>query len=588
MSLAAAAAFAGLLVLPEGAALDAGTVNSSANENYKLQVGANVQGVTAGEALSGTHNWNVNTNNSGMSSLTGVQLRFDAVGSGADYTNSSVFGFNYKFFPNDMNAFVQSHSCPAPTATEEVCPSPAVTLPPGSGEITVFTGPGKPTTVTPGFDASRTLTAIPSSTDSAASVAVTLRDSRYAAAGGTLIAVRSSNDNADVNSMPTVTANGQPLPNCPQPGGSACVVPADFGAYQYTAPGGNKTTCESVSMSIQGAQIGSEYVFGWQENESGPGCPAGQPGASVLAWTPVQTLATVPCDAGTDCSATQSVPDVGTVTTTVAPGQGVTGFSRNQVAIYAVGFGGTAAPPAPAGTLSSHFAYSTTPDGTASATNEGTTASGTGVGALTVSQWGSDPVTSPPFNAAGKFFDIQVLSGSKFPTVTVHNCNIASGDSLTWWNGTAWLAVVPQSYDPGPPGCASAVLSDSSKPSLSQLGGTIFGVVNAPLVSVTAKKLVLSGTRVRLPLGCARLACRGTAALEQPAKGKTKLHAKPFVLGQAKYAIAVGKKATVVVTLNHTGKKLLAHVSRAHPFKAEAAVSVQHGSTLVMPVLIAR
>src|SRR5579872_3598598 len=443
VSFAGAAMCVGLLVLPEGAArpasprraFDAGSAAFvGAGENYNFHVGSAVQSVTAGESLTGTQDWGFNNNNNGPGSLTGVQMRFAADGSGADYTDSKVFYFNYTFFPPDPNAFTQNHPCPPPSATQETCPSPAITLPPSTSDVTVFTGPGTPITATPGFDATRSLTAIPSSTDAAIAVAVTLRDARYAPS--TQIRVTGNGDNADTSYPPTVTSGGQTLPTCqqprPQPGGAACAVSPDFGAYQ----GKGGATCESVSMFVENAQIGTEYDFGWRENESSSGCPAGEPGVGVIGFVPGgQNFPTQPCDSGTDCSFTQSIPGVGNVTTTVDPGQ-VTGFSRGENSLYNLGFDPEQAAPAPSGTVSSAFGASASAQGTATATNDGTTASAAGQGALTVSQWGSDPVTSPPFMDTNKFFDIQVLSGSRFATLVITDCNTNNANSLDWWNGT--------------------------------------------------------------------------------------------------------------------------------------------------------
>ena len=581
------------VVIPSGAASTSvrggggGTAWFAPNDNFSYRVASDVQSVTAGETLSGTENWGFNVNNTGSELLTGVHVDFDAAGSGADYTNSSVFGFNYTFFPTDPNAFVPNHGCPAPSASQESCPSPPIDLPPG--DMTMFTGNGVPTTGSVGYDATRTVTPIPSTTDSDVSVSVTLDDPRYQGATPPdvdNIRVTDEQANADTTYPPTVTSGGQALPTCPEDDGKGCVVPADFGAYKN---GDTSNPCEAVSMYVQDAQEGTPYVFDWHENESGAGgCPVGEPGVGVIGWVPAQQLPTLPCDAGTDCSGTRSIAGVGNVTVTVDPNQ-ITGFDGTRNVLYLLNFAGTTAPPPPAGSASS--AYGSTPKsgGTATATNDGTTATGTGtgIGALTVSQFASDPVSIPPFDASGQYFDVQVLSGSKFDDVALQNCNLSngtnpSGDWLDWWNGTDWVPVAPQSYTDGPPACITATLSGSSSPTLKQLGGTPFAVVDIPILSLTSSKLTLFGTRVKLPLRCAHLACRGTVTLSTTSKKK------PRVLARTTFILPVGKTKTIAVSLDAVGKKALARVTHTRPYTAQATVRVTHGATLVKTVRISR
>ena len=218
-----------------------------------------------------------------------------------------------------------------------------------------------------------------------------------------------------------------------------------------------------------------------------------------------------------------------------------------------------------------------------------TTASATGVGALTVSEWGSDPVTSPPFMASGQFFDVEVLSGSKFTTLVLKDCNLGGGTSLQWWNGTAWVDVVPDppgfTYDDsGASPCLSGELSDTSSPTLKQLGGTIFAVTNAPVISLKKPKLKLAGARVTVRVHCARVACRGSATLRVAALKK----ANRIVLGRVKYRVRAGTTGSVRIALNARGKKALAHVTRSRAYKGTLTVTVAHGSTVTSPVRITR
>ena len=106
-------------------------------------------------------------------------------------------------------------------------------------------------------------------------------------------------------------------------------------------------------------------------------------------------------------------------------------------------------PAAPAGATSSASGTSDTSGGTATTINSGTTASGTGVGALTVAQYGSDPVGPPTFTSTGKYFDVALSTGNSFSHVTVTDCDLGGGNGLEWFNGAAnsgggaWQAVRP-------------------------------------------------------------------------------------------------------------------------------------------------
>jgi hypothetical protein len=141
------------------------------------------------------------------------------------------------------------------------------------------------------------------------------------------------------------------------------------------------------------------------------------------------------------------------------------------------GGGGTGPPTPPAppsGATSSQSCSSSSSSGTCSATNAGMTVSANGEGSLTVSQYGSDPVGSPTFSASGVYLDVEGASGSSFSGLTITDCNLNGATSLEWWNGSAWLAVSPESYSAGPPKCVTATLDSTSSPTIAGLSGTVF------------------------------------------------------------------------------------------------------------------
>jgi sugar lactone lactonase YvrE len=181
--------------------------------------------------------------------------------------------------------------------------------------------------------------------------------------------------------------------------------------------------------------------------------------------TPVHTAAgsyPISCSGAATTDANYSVVESATGTLTVSP---------------------PPPPPAPPGSVSSQSATSNSSGGTASATNDATTVAANGEGSLTVSQYGSDPVSGPTFSSAGGYVDVEVASGSSFSSLTVNDCNLGGGSGLEWFNqaangGTgAWQPVLPTpTYTAGPPACVSMTLNSTTSPALAQLTGTVFGV----------------------------------------------------------------------------------------------------------------
>lgn len=569
------------------------TVGLAVRTNYSFTAPAGAGSVAATDSAAGWVNWGIAILNQTGSQIASPEVSVDTSSTGLDLSktfDNSIF--NLKFFTNNPNDFIQSLPCPTPSATKETCPSTSVALP-SSASLTVFT-PSVAQTVSPGFGSSLSMGPVVNG-DATATIAATLDDQRYLA-GNNTISITSANDNFDVSALGqmTFTANGVSLPECSPTVSGACYVAPGSGSYHDKSG----ATCESVASTITQAPAVTDsgtpiqYAVSFPENEqAASGCPTGTPGVSVVAQTSSPGAKTqspvVGCNSGTDCATTVNVADLGEVTASVGPGQGVTGFQLEPNALYIVDYQSEAGPAPPSGTVSWKAASSPSQGGTASTANDGTTVNAHGQGALTLAQWGSDPVTSPPFDASGRYFDIQTLPGSKFTTLKIKNCNLAAGDALTWWNGSQWL---PVQGNPGPTydssGCVTVTLSNSnvSSPKLSQLSGTIFGVVNAPLVSVLRTSLVISGAAVRLTLHCARMTCRGVASVIEHGRAVVSRHGRHVevvttaVLASARYAIAAGHSAVASLVLTPAGRTVLAKVSRANPVRHEIQVTVKRGS----------
>jgi hypothetical protein len=140
-------------------------------------------------------------------------------------------------------------------------------------------------------------------------------------------------------------------------------------------------------------------------------------------------------------------------------------------------FGEITPPAEPTDAVSSEDCSSDTATGTCDVTDDGTTVTTEGEGAVTVSEYSSDPVASATFSASGEYFDVLVAPRSSFSSLTIAACNLKGATSLDWWNGSAWIVVSPQTFTSGPPPCVTAVLSSSSSPTIAQLSGTVFAGV---------------------------------------------------------------------------------------------------------------
>ena len=116
-------------------------------------------------------------------------------------------------------------------------------------------------------------------------------------------------------------------------------------------------------------------------------------------------------------------------------------------------------------------------DGLAAAGDDGApspvAASGTGKGR---SRWRSTPAN--PIDAAtvsggtGVYYDVEGGRREQLLVGERHRLHIGpGGQSLTWWNGTAWVPFSDQAYD-STTGCVTATVSATTSPTPAQLTGT--------------------------------------------------------------------------------------------------------------------
>jgi streptogramin lyase len=136
------------------------------------------------------------------------------------------------------------------------------------------------------------------------------------------------------------------------------------------------------------------------------------------------------------------------------------------------------APRPPAGATASNSATGAANGGQVTATEGNVSAQGVGPGAITVATYGPNPSGVTLANATGAYYDVALGTGSNFSVVTITVCNPGSGTSFDFFNGTAWVPFSDQSIANG---CLIGTVTPATVPTLSQLTGTIIGVVTTPV-----------------------------------------------------------------------------------------------------------
>ena len=160
-------------------------------------------------------------------------------------------------------------------------------------------------------------------------------------------------------------------------------------------------------------------------------------------------------------------PGTGTVDVTVTTGGGTSAISSVDQFSY---------PPNVSGATEQAGGFSASPTGTATAALPGspspTTASGSGVGALTVAQYSSNPTGGAVSGGTGVYYDVKLATGSDFSSVTITVCALGTGgQSISWWTGSAWVPFSSQTFSSST-GCVTATVNSSTSPTLAELTGT--------------------------------------------------------------------------------------------------------------------
>jgi hypothetical protein len=236
--------------------------------------------------------------------------------------------------------------------------------------------------------------------------------------------------------------------------------------------------------------------------------------------------------------------------------------------------------------------------GSAVTTDGALSVTGSGTGTVTVGEYASQPADTPALeNSTGKWFDVFLEPGSSYKSLTITDCNLGTvATSLDWYDpqggsGNGGWEAVANANETSSKGCITITISGSSTPTLTQLTGTVFGVVLTPpkstpgpgasnstttsgggstatTASTATGSVSLSGSALSVQSGgraSVKLSCAGTAtctgkltltAKSTTGKGKKK-RSETTTIGTATFSIPAGKTATATLTLTATGRTLL-------------------------------
>jgi len=119
----------------------------------------------------------------------------------------------------------------------------------------------------------------------------------------------------------------------------------------------------------------------------------------------------------------------------------------------------------------------------------GVTAITTGNGTLVVAQYASNPGGTPTFAATGQYYDVHIAPPGAFTQVIIQFCGLTTSDTIYFWNGIGWVQASNQTYAAG---CWTVTVNAGTVPTLTDLGGAVFGVGHYIYIDTTAPSVVSS------------------------------------------------------------------------------------------------
>ncbi len=125
----------------------------------------------------------------------------------------------------------------------------------------------------------------------------------------------------------------------------------------------------------------------------------------------------------------------------------------------------------------------TDPSATAAGTTGSVSVSGTGTGVVGAAVYGTNPAGATVFNSSGAFVDV-IAAGSGLTVLTITDCHLNGGTTVSWWDGTAWVLASRQIYDGSR--CVTITVTATTSPNLSQMAGTVFAAGSPPTTTAVA------------------------------------------------------------------------------------------------------
>jgi hypothetical protein len=108
----------------------------------------------------------------------------------------------------------------------------------------------------------------------------------------------------------------------------------------------------------------------------------------------------------------------------------------------------------------------------------------TGSGVVGAAVYGANPAGATVFNSSDAFVDV-IAPGSGLTGLTITDCHLNGGTTVSWWDGTAWVLASNQTYD-ATTGCVTALVTATSSPNLGQMAGTVFAAGSPPTTTAVA------------------------------------------------------------------------------------------------------
>ena len=279
----------------------------------------------------------------------------------------------------------------------------------------------------------------------------------------------------------------------------AAATAVDFGGHAATGCGANTATsitCNAPSGVVGQVDVtvttaggasattaGDQYTYEVAPNApTGVNAVAGVTSAAVswtapVGGTQVGSYTVTPSPSGTPVTV-----DGSTTTTTVS---GLTAGVLYTFTVSSTNPGGSTSSAPSASVLPVAVAPSSTDSGNGSdpsaSTTSGTTtvtASATGSGTVTVSTYPSNPVAA--FSAGSAYFDVAISAGSTFTAVSFKVCGLSTGQGVSWWNPAAQAWQTVSNFTAvGSDGCSTVTVGATTRPNLTQMGGTVFASTSA-------------------------------------------------------------------------------------------------------------